>query len=196
MQSPDEFNEDAIQKLVTAAKGGDVASYEVLVRYFSPRLISMVTGMIQNSHDAQDIVQDAMVRAYNALGRYEAKATFYTWLYRIAYNLTLNYVKSKKRKKQVSMDQMEEQTGLNTTEFIDRSATSDPERQLELEHLKKRLNKALQELSEKHRAVVTMFDIEGLPHAKIAEILNISEGTVRSRLHYAHRELQAKLSDN
>ena len=80
-------------------------------------------------------------------------------------------------------------------EFLELTATSDPVREAGLNELQKRLNEALQKLPETHRAVVTMFDIQGMPHAEIGRIMGLSEGTVRSRLFYAHRQLQALLSD-
>lgn len=83
----------------------------------------------------------------------------------------------------------------NDGEFLELTATSDPVRETGLRELQRHLNEALQKLSEDHRAVVTMFDIQGMPHADISRVLGVSEGTVRSRLHYAHKQLQSLLSN-
>jgi len=184
---------DEIQQLVELSKGGDMQAYEQLVKHYTPRLLSLVYGMLRNQQDSQDLVQEALIRAYRALGKFEAKSSFYTWIYRITYNLTLNFIKASRRKPQVSIQ--EKENHLPSKEYQDESLQSNPERQLEVSYLQKKLNDALKQLSEKHRAVVVMFDIDGLPHGKIAEIMGISVGTVRSRLHYAHQQLQTILND-
>lgn len=83
----------------------------------------------------------------------------------------------------------------NDPDFIEATSKSDPVREANISELQERLNMAMQELSEDHRAVVTMFDIQGMPHAQISKILGVSEGTIRSRLFYAHRQLQTYLDD-
>jgi RNA polymerase sigma-70 factor (ECF subfamily) len=108
--------------------------------------------------------------------------------------MTINFVKKRGRRHHMSLDDID--SGIqNDKEFIELTAASTPVREANLGELQKRLNEALQKLSADHRAVVTMFDIQGMPHAEIAKILGISEGTVRSRLFYAHRQLQNFLSD-
>jgi len=195
MPFSEDLSPEEVQQLVLLAQQGDTNAYETLVRLYTPKLLSMTQSMLRNTQDAQDVVQDALIRAYRALDKFKAQSSFYTWIYRITYNLALNFIKAKKRKRQVSMQALEENTGANTSEYQDSSIHSDPTKILEINHLQKKLNDALSQLSEKHRAVVIMFDIDDLSHKEIAEILQISIGTVRSRLHYAHQQLQTLLDD-
>ena len=105
--------------------------------------------------------------------------------------MTLNFLKKRGRRKGLSLD--DEESGIqNDTSFVDQGYRANPRRQSNIHELQKKLNEALQVLSEDHRAVVTMFDIQGMPHAEISKILGVSEGTVRSRLYYAHQQLQGQ----
>ena len=108
--------------------------------------------------------------------------------------MTINFLKKRGRRYTLSLDDIDSNVQ-NDKEFIELTATSTPVREADLSELQKRLNEAMQKLSNDHRAVVTMFDIQGMPHAEIAKILGISEGTVRSRLFYAHRQLQNFLTE-
>jgi RNA polymerase sigma-70 factor (ECF subfamily) len=108
--------------------------------------------------------------------------------------MTINFVKKRARRATVSLDDID--SGIqNDRDFIDATTGSSPIREADLTELQKRINEAMQKLTPEHRAVVTMFDVQGMAHGEIAKVLRISEGTVRSRLFYAHRQLQAWLSD-
>ncbi len=124
---------------------------------------------------------------------FRGDSAFYTWIYTIAVNMTLNFLKRRKRRMTETIDDPLRPLPRETTEAL--TDPSDPVREAGLNELQRRLNEALQRLSDQHRTVVTMFDIQGFPHAEISRILGVSEGTVRSRLHYAHKQLQAWLSD-
>ncbi len=115
-------------------------------------------------------------------------------MHSIAVNMTINFVKKRGRRHSMSLDDMD--AGVqNDPDFIEATTGGDPRQDANISELQQRLNEALQKLSHEHRAVVTMFDIQGMPHAEIAKILGISEGTVRSRLFYAHRQLQNYLEE-
>lgn len=176
------------------AQDGDTAAYDQLVVKYTPKLYGLVYHMTSNHEDTNDVLQDVFARAYRALPRFQAKSTFYTWIYSIATNMTLNFLKKRGRRRTMSLDDVDLAIQ-NDPDFIEATAKSDPVREANIGELQERLNAALQALSEKHRAVVTMFDIQGLPHAEISKILGVSEGTVRSRLFYAHRQLQNYLEE-
>jgi RNA polymerase sigma-70 factor (ECF subfamily) len=108
--------------------------------------------------------------------------------------MTLNFLKKRGRQRRFSLDDVDSAIE-NDKDFIEATSKSDPVREANIRELQQRLNMAMQELSDDHRAVVTMFDIQGLPHAEISRILGVSEGTVRSRLFYAHRQLQTYLDE-
>ena len=185
--------EDAGPVLVGRAREGDRAAFDELVRRYVPKLYGMVFSMIGNHEDTDDLLQDVFLRAYRSLAKFRGESAFYTWIYSIAVNMTLNFLKRRKRRMTETIDDPLRPLPREAAEAL--TDPSDPVREAGLNELQRRLNEALQRLSDQHRTVVTMFDIQGFPHAEISRILGVSEGTVRSRLHYAHKQLQAWLSD-
>jgi RNA polymerase sigma-70 factor (ECF subfamily) len=186
------LNEDA--QLVARAQAGDPSAFDDLVVKYSPRLYGLVYNMTSNHEDTNDLLQDVFAKAYRSIAGFRGKSSFYTWIHSIAVNMTINFLKKRGRRYHMSLDDID--SGIqNDKEFIELTASSNPVRDADLSELQKRLNEAMMKLSHDHRAVVTMFDIQGMPHAEIAKILGISEGTVRSRLFYAHRQLQNYLQE-
>lgn len=181
-------------ELVQRARGGDTAAFDELVVKYTPKLYGLVYHMTSNHEDTNDILQDVFAKAYRALKRFKGKSAFYTWIYSIATNMTLNFLKKRKRRMAMSLDDVDLAIERDA-DFIEATSKSDPVREANISELQERLNMAMQQLSDDHRAVVTMFDIQGMPHAEISKILGVSEGTVRSRLFYAHRQLQTYLDD-
>jgi RNA polymerase sigma-70 factor (ECF subfamily) len=180
--------------LVERSREGDTTAFDTLVLKFTPRLYATVYNMTANREDTADLLQEIFARAYRSLKRFRGDSGFHTWVHRIAVNTTLNFLKSHKRRRPMSLDEMDPAIECDK-EYLELTAASDPVREAGLNELQQHLNAALQKLPESHRAVVVMFDIQGMPHAEIARIMGLSEGTVRSRLFYAHRQLQAILSD-
>ncbi len=185
---------DEDKALVKAAKTGDTEAFDQLVIKYTPKLYGLVYNMTSNHEDTNDVLQEVFAKAYKSLKRFRGKSTFYTWIYSISVNMTLNFLKKRGRHRKMSLDDVD--SGIqNDPDFIEATAKSDPVRETNISELQERLNMAMMQLSEDHRAVVTMFDIQGLPHAEISKILGVSEGTVRSRLFYAHRQLQNYLEE-
>jgi RNA polymerase sigma factor (sigma-70 family) len=180
--------------LVTRAQKGDTKAFDELVIKYSPKLYSLIYHMTSNREDTNDVLQDVFAKAYRSIRQFKAKSAFYTWIYSIAINMTLNFLKKRKRRQGMSLDDLDSAIA-NDKEFIELTSKSDPVREACLGELQIKLNEAMQTLSDNHRAVVTMFDIQGIPHTEIAKILGVTEGTVRSRLHYAHQLLQSQLGD-
>jgi len=180
--------------LVERTQGGDPTAFDELVRRYQPRLLGMLYNMTNNQTDAWDLAMETFEKAYSSIHTFRLDAEFYTWLYRIGFNLTVNFIKRNKHRNNLSMD--DENLDLqNRSEFIDIRADGDAEKQARLTELKKKLNESLMKLSDEHRAVVTLFDIQGLSHAEISKIMNCKEETVRSRLFYAHKQLQKYLKN-
>jgi len=180
--------------LVERAQGGDPTAFDELVRRYQPRLLGMLYNMTSNQTDAWDLAMETFEKAYSSIHSFRLDAEFYTWLYRIGFNLTVNFIKRNKHRHNLSMDD-EDLDLQNRSEFIDVRAAGDAERQARLTDLKKKLNESLMKLSDEHRAVVTLFDIQGLSHAEISKIMSCKEETVRSRLFYAHKQLQKYLKN-
>jgi RNA polymerase sigma factor (sigma-70 family) len=185
---------DEDKELVERAKSGDTVAFDELVVKHTQRLYGLVYHMTSNHEDTNDLLQDIFAKAYRSLKRFRGKSTFYTWIYSIAVNMTLNFLKKRNRQRAMSLDDVDSKIE-NDKDFIEATSGSNPIREANIHELQQRLNRAMMELSEDHRAVVTMYDIQGMPHAEISKILGVSEGTVRSRLFYAHRQLQNYLEE-
>ena len=185
---------DEDQPLVARAQSGEAAAFDELVIKYSPRLYGLIYNMTSNHEDTNDMLQDVFAKAYRAIKGFRGKSSFYTWIHTIAVNMTLNFLKKRGRRYHLSLDDVDASIQ-NDKEFIELTSTSSPVREADLTELQRRLNEAMMKLSDEHRAVVTMFHIQGMPHAEISKILGVSEGTVRSRLFYANRQLQNYLDE-
>lgn len=182
-------------ELVSRARNGDYSAYEELVRRYQRRIYALVYNMTSNKEDTEDLVQDVFVKAYRVLSGFKGHSSFYTWVYRIAVNRTINFLhKRKRRGSNVSLDDVDQAVERDPA-LVDLRSRESPVRDVTISELQKKLNAALQTLSEDHRAVVVMHDIQGMQHSEIASILNCSEGTVRSRLFYARKQLQHELAE-
>ncbi len=181
-------------ELVVKSQQGDIHAFDELVERYHGKIYGLTYNMTSNREDAEDLTQDIFVKAYQALPRFKGKSSFYTWLYRIAVNKTINYRKRRNRKRAMSLDQFDNEIKLDDV-YHDLTSKGSPLRNLSLSELQKKLNEALQNLSEKHRTVVVLHDMQGIPHEEIAKMVGASVGTIRSRLFYARRQLQAELSE-
>ena len=185
---------DEDRVLVERAQKGDTVAFDELVVKHSPRLYGLVYHMTSNHEDTNDLLQEIFAKAYRSLKRFRGKSSFYTWIYSISVNMSLNFLKKRGRQRKMSLDDID--AGVQfTDEYLEATAGTTPDQEVNIHELQERLNMAMQQLSEDHRAVVAMFDIQGMPHAEISRILGVSEGTVRSRLFYAHRQLQNYLEE-
>jgi RNA polymerase sigma-70 factor (ECF subfamily) len=180
--------------LVSRTQAGDASAFDELVVKYTPRLYGLVYNMTSNHEDANDLLQDVFAKAYRSINGFRGKSSFYTWIHSIAVNMTINFLKKRGRRFNLSLDDVDLNIQ-NDKDFIELTASASPVREADLGELQKKLNESMLKLSPEHRAVVTMFDIQGMPHAEISKILGVSEGTVRSRLFYAHRQLQAHLEE-
>jgi RNA polymerase sigma-70 factor (ECF subfamily) len=193
-ESPDDESRRQDEALVARTQAGDTTAFDELVLKHSPRLYGMIYNMTANHDDTHDMLQEVWSRAFRSIAGFRGTAAFSTWVYSIAVNTTLNFLKKRARRTHLSLDDLDAAVEQDK-DFVELAAASTPVREANLNELQKRLNEAMLQLSHDHRMVVTMFDIQGMAHAEIAKILGISEGTVRSRLFYAHRQLQNFLSE-
>src|ERR1051325_5328992 len=181
-------------ELVKRARGGDMTAYDELVRRYQERIYATVYHMTSNHEDANDLAQEAFVKAFHALKSFKGGSSFYTWVYRIAVNKTINFLKQRKNKAQMSLDDLDFNAE-HDPDLVALISDKTPRREVHLAELQEKLNSAMQKLSEPHRLVVTLHDVQGLSHEEIARIMDCNIGTVRSRLFYARQQLQAYLSD-
>lgn len=194
MTEEPEISQTNDTELVARTQGGDPTAFDELVVKYSPRLYGLIYHMTSNHEDTNDLLQDVFGKAYRSICNFRGKSSFYTWMHSIAVNMTINFLKKRNRRQHPSLNDPDSRIE-NDPDFIAATSHADPTRAISLHELQKKLNAAMLKLSHEHRTVVTMFDIQGIPHAEIAKILRISEGTVRSRLFYAHRQLQSYLHE-
>ena len=179
---------------VRRAKLGDTAAYEDLVRKYQERIYATIYHMTSNHEDANDLAQETFIKGYSALKSFKGDSSFYTWIYRIAVNKTINFLKQRKNRSHMSLNDLDFNAE-NDPDLVALVSDRTPRRDANLAELQHKLNGAMLKLSEVHRLVVTLHDVQGLSHDEIGKIMDCNIGTVRSRLFYARQQLQAYLSD-
>ena len=186
---------DEVQNLVSRSIEGDFDAFDQIMLLYRERLYGVIYNMTFNHEDAADLTQESFVKAFRSLSKFKRKSSFFTWLYRIGVNLTLTHLKRKKARKFFSFDQLSDHK--KSKEVLAEFSSSEKSsiKTTLLNELHEKLNEALSKLSDKHRTIVVLFEIDGLSHKEIASIMKCTEGTVRSRLHYAKLQLQSLLSD-
>ena len=181
-------------ELVRSARGGDMEAYDHLVRRYQERIYATIYHMTANHEDANDLAQETFIKAYQALKSFKGDSSFFTWVYRIAVNKTINFLKQRKNKTHMSLNDLDFNAE-HDADLVALISDKTPRREVSLIELQEKLNAALLKLSEVHRLVVTLHDVQGLSHEEISRIMGCNTGTVRSRLFYARQQLQAYLSD-
>ena len=180
--------------VVQRVQAGNVGAFDQLVQKYREQIFAVIYNMTSNREDASDLTQESFIKAFRAIGRFKGKASFFTWLYKIAINTTVSFLKKRNRRRFISYENIDEEA--SGAEIVERlTAKNRSEKGALISELQEKLNDALQKLSLKHRTVVILHEIEGLEHTEIAEITGTSVGTVRSRLHYAKHQLQSYLKD-
>jgi len=180
--------------LVRRAQRGDLRAYDELVQRYQERIYATVYHMTSNHEDANDLAQESFIKAYQALRSFKGGSSFYTWLYRITVNKTINFLKQRKNRTHMSLNDLDFNTE-NNPDLVALISENTPRRDAGLKELQEKLNAALLKLSEPHRLVVVLHDVQGQSHEEIAEIMDCNIGTVRSRLFYARQQLQSLLTD-
>ena len=175
---------------VQAALDGDNEAFGHLVERYQRRVYALAYGILRSREDAWDVAQEAFVKAYKNLSSYEGTAAFYTWLYRITYNLSLDHLRAKTRRDVVEFDEKHTEDASVHEELI---RPEHPSEVVDRRELAEVVQNAMTKLSDKHRAIIVLREIEGLSYEEMAEVLKISKGTVMSRLFHARRNLQELL---
>jgi len=180
--------------LVQQARRGDREAFRTLVERYQHKVTALATGMLRNRDDALDVVQDTFTKAYQSLDRFKGESSFYTWLYRITLNQCIDHQRRTARMPSASLEASEtpeEAPSINAAR--DDAERDDPLQRVHEAEVGQRIRQAISELTPEHRAVILLREVEGLSYEEISRALECPKGTVMSRLHYARRQLQARL---
>lgn len=183
-------------RLVALAQKGDMSAYDALVTRHRGRIYAMIRNMIHQDADAWDLSQEVFIKAWHALPKFEAKARFSTWLYRISHNVVYDFTRKRKIESAGELnDEIFERERIDSASFTTPSGGESPDATMAQGELRMKIQIALGKLSAEHREVVLLKDVQGLTYKEIAETMSSTLGTVMSRLYYARQKLQALLKD-
>ncbi len=184
---------DADMVIVSQVQAGDVAAFDRLIEKYRERVYGIVYHMTSNREDAADLTQEAFIKAFQSIHRFGGQSSFFTWLYRIAVYSTLSHLRKMKLRSFFSLERVDSEEPVSKEIIAALTDKTGADRDTYVRELQEKLNDAMHKLSIKHRTVVTLFEIDGLSHQEIADVMKCSVGTVRSRLHYAKQLLQSEL---
>ncbi len=179
------------QQLVERVQRGDKKAFDLLVLKYQHKVVNLVSRYVRDSGDAQDVAQEAFIKAYRALANFRGESAFYTWLYRIAINTAKNYLVAQSRRPPTSDLDAESAEQLDAGIRLKDYAT--PEKHLLKEEIAEHLHAAVEALPEDLRTAITLREVEGLSYEEIASAMDCPIGTVRSRIFRARAAIDAKL---
>lgn len=180
--------------LLEKAKKGDVEAFEELIAGYQKRVFNIALKMIGNHEDASELAQETFIRVFKSIGKFKEESLFSTWIYRIATNICLDELRRRKGRKEVSLDEDIKLENGDVSRQIEDTGPS-PEAIAERNELRRKVNDAIGLLTEEHRLVIIMRDIQGFSYEEIAKITGCPEGTVKSRINRARQSLKQLLKD-
>ena len=179
-----------------AAKRGDREAFRTLFERYHRRAYALAFGVVRHQDDALDVVQDAFIKAHKYLDKFEGNSSFYTWLYRIVMNLAIDHIRKHRRVRPVELDEQRLEDATSDADgLLPRLLGGNPGRALMDKEIRQRIDVALGELSENHRSVLVMRELEGLSYEEMAQAMGCSKGTIMSRLFHARKNMQRRLVD-
>jgi RNA polymerase sigma-70 factor (ECF subfamily) len=180
--------------LVERARSGDASAFRELVERHQRRAFAIAVALVHNEHDAREVVQEAFLRVYRGLNRFHGGSSFFTWLYRIVTNLSIDLMRKPSRR-DAELDDRRELSDEAHIPLLARIEGSDPVEAVRRGELADRIDAALEALPPYHRGVILMREVEGMSYEEMAEAMNVSKGTIMSRLFHARQKLQRALAD-
>ena len=184
-------------QLVERAQDGDREAYGQLVKRYQDKVYSICYGKLKDEQDALDVSQDVFIKVFRYLENFNRESSFYTWLYRIAVNTCIDFLRKQSRMAQVDYDdtiKRDEDVEGNDLLMPSRLGIN-PDKALGRKELRTKMLEALESLSEKHRTILNLREVEGLSYKEMADVLDISKGTVMSRLYHARNYFQEALEE-
>lgn len=183
--------------LVKRSRNGDRDAFRILVERHQRRVFGLCFGMVRNKDDAMDLVQETFVKVFKNLDSFEGQSSFYTWTYRIATNVCIDFLRRANRYRTVDYDDaiQRDEDAEDAGSILPSRLGLDPARAYGRKELLEKIEEALQKLSPAHRQAILLREVEGLSYQEMADVLEISIGTVMSRLHHARKNMQRLLAD-
>lgn len=184
--------------LVAAAQQGDRRAFRLLMQRYQRKVYSVAYGFLRNREDALDVVQESFIKVHRYLGNFEGNSSFYTWLYRIVANLCIDHLRRAKRHKDVEFDDGLRHDGSEESSDVPGGSLSqygNPGDMLRRKEILKAVELCLDDLSEKHRSVIVMRELQGMSYEEMAQAMACSKGTIMSRLFHARRNMQKLLAE-
>lgn len=179
------------QKLVVRVQKGDKTAFDLLVRKYQHKIAKLISRYVRDRREVEDVTQEALIKAYRAIGGFRGESAFYTWLYRIAVNTAKNYLESQGRRPPGTDMEIE------TAELADGGASlreqATPERQMLTDEIANTVNRVIEKLPEDLRTAITLREIEGMSYEEIAQVMDCPIGTVRSRIFRAREAVDQEL---
>jgi RNA polymerase sigma-70 factor (ECF subfamily) len=183
------------RELARASSNGDRDAFRELVERYQRKIVAVAMGMVHNQDDALEIAQETFVKAYENLAQFKGESSFYSWLYRIAFNLAIDFQRREQRRPTVPLEERPGGGGEDIEQPPGDRLPDDPFKRIESKEVGERVLEAISELTPDHKAVILLREVEGLSYEEISRVMQCSKGTVMSRLHYARKKLQSKLRD-
>lgn len=186
------------KELVSLAQRGDANAFRELFDRYHRRAFAVALGVVKNKQDALDIVQDAFIKVHKHIQNFQGTASFYTWLYRIVMNLSIDHVRKAKKGRDLDYDDKvgrDDENVAGDGAIVPTILDANPKKTVLRRELADAIQEALGTLSEDHRAVILLREVEGLSYEEMARVLEVPKGTIMSRLFHARRNMQAALAD-
>ena len=185
-------DEDA--ELVRKAQNGDTRAFDQLVSKHRGTIYAMIRNMVKNDADAWDLSQEAFIKAWRALPKFESRAKFSTWMFRISHNVVYDWLRKRRIEGDGELnDEVFDAGRVDPGAFTTPHQHTRPDEAMQRDELRKQINQAIAQLAPNHREVILLREVQGLDYKEIAEATGNSMGTVMSRLHYARKKLQSYL---
>lgn len=183
--------------LVQLCQAGDAEAFGKLVEKYQRKVFTIALSMVKNSEDAMDIAQDAFIKVHRYLGNFQGSSSFYTWLYRIVVNLCIDHLRRSGKRVKMDFDEKidHREHAAQADAVLANRLDTNPSKVLGRKELAQTIQLAVDALPPYHRAVIVMREIEGMSYGEMAKAMNVSKGTIMSRLHHARQKLQRALAD-
>ncbi|MCP4601550.1 MAG: sigma-70 family RNA polymerase sigma factor [Proteobacteria bacterium] len=184
-------------KLVRRCQANDATAFGELVERYQRKVFTIALGMVKNPEDAMDIAQDAFIKVHRYIGNFQGTSSFYTWLYRIVFNLCIDHLRRSGKHINLDFDERignQDHLTHGSTVMANRLDTN-PSKMLGRKELGVRISEAMDTLPPYHRTVIIMREIEGMSYSEMAKAMKVSKGTIMSRLHHARQKLKRALGE-